>query len=404
MFFGMHKPEEMNPEELFSMLDALFEKKLGSLGSLSNSIIKDLKHIKMEFGDQSLKLEKDDAEPYVGNIYLPNITGIKSQKNAYAKALKHAMDKMELDVQNCTNSYDRCKTILSNVDVTTNEILKLNASFKLAMFCYPRYITSFGRFFSTIEKLREALMRAIDARVHEASEYVELKGQINNLLMQIEEVKGLRESMGALKDAMDHKDQGTMEKDHEELSQKLSVKKSEFENFNHEISKLSEKINSLILPLDRSAKKLDHLSNRKKQLHPFISNPFDAIKSEGEYGQFVALVNELKEAIEAGTVDTKNKAGTLIQISTLLDSDVYGTINSVRSLRNAKLEVEREVSMLVRSINDIKESKNNSEQIKLDAMEMENSAKKLEREIALTKATIELSFSKYYRKSIRLNI
>lgn len=402
MFFGIGKPEEVRPEDLFVMLDALFERKLGSFVSRSSAIINDLKRVKIEFADQSGKFEKDDGEPYVGNIYLPNITGIKSQKGAYAKALRHAMDKMSLEAGGEANSYDRCKIVLANVDAATNEILKLNASFKLAMFCYPAYVASFRKLFSAIEKLHEALEREVDGRAQDASEYAQLRGNINDLLMQIEEIGGLRQGMAALKDAVSRKNHGTIEKNHEELSQKLSSKRSELDSLNNEISKFSEKINSLLLPLDRPAKKLDHISTRRKQLHQFISNPFDAIKGDDEYLQFIALLKELKEAIKAGTIETKNNEGTIVQISTLLDSDILGTIDSVRLLRTTKLGVEREIGILVRAINDITESKSNSEQLKQDAIDMENRSKELERDIALAQAAIVSGFLRCYRKRISI--
>ncbi len=75
------------------------------------------------------------------------------------------------------------------------------------------------------------------------------------------------------------------------------------------------RISLLTTPLERQARKMDHISLGKRRLYPMMADPVGEMKSEAEYQEFKALVKKLKEDVEKESVDAKNRVGTLESIS-----------------------------------------------------------------------------------------
>jgi len=401
MFFGRNELENIKFDALDKLLISLFEKKLGQLDAKTRAIIKELNQARLEFVDACNKFEKLDVEPYTEDIRFANVNFIKGQKELYATALLRIISKMSLEADDAVY-YNRYRLVLSNVDETTNEILKANAHFKLVMYCYSSYIGNFKRSFSAIGRFREALRHELDSKSKEALEYAKLKEQITRLNLQVEELETLNHNINALKEVLNSKDKGMAGKDEEELSESLSIKKTELSKLNDELSKLSERISVLTIPLERPSKKLDHLSPRKKPLYYFIANPVKHISNETEYNEFVVLVNELKEAVDKRTIEIKNRAGTISLIYALLNSDLYNIINTFKLLQQKRSEVGDEIKSLEIIFEGIKKGKDTSNEIIRDMATTEERVKEITKLITSTKSTIETMFSSYYRKSISI--
>jgi len=402
MRFGKHEPEKIKPDELEKLLNSLFEKKLDQFEPKAHAIINELKKSKLEFSEACNELKELKAEPYTEDIRPQTINFIKSQKGLYADALRRNISNMNLEPINALNSYEKYKLILSNVDKVTNEVLKSNANFKQAMYCYSDHLGNFKRSFSAIERLMEALRHEIESRSKEASEYAALKEHISKLNLQSDELEVLNQSANALREFLNNKDKDMVGKDESKLSESLSSKRSELSSVRSEISKLSERINLLTSPLERSAKKFDHVSAKKKQLHYFLEDPITRISNEFEYIEFMTLVKELKGAVEKGTIETKNKPGTTSLISALLDSDIYNIINSLKSLQLKRSEIENEINILEIALVDIKKGKDASSKAAQEIATIEERAKEITKSMTSTKSTIEAMFSDYYHKQMSI--
>jgi hypothetical protein len=137
-------------------------------------------------------------------------------------------------------------------------------------------------------------------------------------------------------------------------------------------------------------------------LSSFIYDPVNKINSEAQYGEFVGLLNEMRENVEKGEIDTKNKEGTLNTISMLLNSDIYSTINSFNLLQERKIAVDEEVKILERTLNELKKGKDSTEKAGKDIILMREEAETILKSINSGKASIERMFSEYYRKQITI--
>ncbi len=386
---------------LSPLLESLFEARLGNLQQRSDTIIAELEKARSEFYVLCNDLHKLDVEPYTEDLWYPNPSSIRSKKAMYATAIRQMMGSAVLAPDMKLNPYDRYNAVLSNLDSAINDILKANATYKIVLYCYSNHLKSFKVTFSAIERLRDSLRRELDMRGGEASKHNSLKEAISRLGSSIAEIRDLEASAMALKDGLDGK-AGSADADKAALEKDLEQRKSGLLEINRGAAELSDRISLLTLPLGRTSRKLDHISIRKSRLSAFIADPIGSIGNEAEYKEFVALVQELKDAIETGAIESKNSAEILNSISVLRGSDIYGMINQLKSMGQRRSETEMGIMSLETAILDLKKGKAASENMLQDMSAIEERQKKsiLERDAA--KAEVERLFSAYYKKSISI--
>jgi chromosome segregation ATPase len=402
MFFGKSKPEEVKPDALYGLLNSLFEKKLGIFSTKAQKITEELQKNCGSLTKACDDFEKLDAEPHVENIYFTNVSSIKSQKHPYLMTLERIISGTSFEAAKAQNSYERYKLILSNVQSMTNEILKTNANFKLVLYSYASHMGIFKQSFSGIEKSTEALRREIEGRSSEASEFNSLSDWISKLSMQLEAKETINGIIDRLKESMTSTKKETVEKEEADLLKGLAEKKTGLSTTEKEIESLSTKISTLTNSLERPAGKMDHLSMRKKQLRPLLIDPINTIRNEAEYAEFRASVKELKENVEKGSVDTKNKEGTLNSISLLLDADLYGMMHSLKSLQGKRSEIDYEVKIFETALSDVREGRMASEKAVQDIASIGQKLEETRKSITSAKQTLEKMFSDYYRKQITI--
>ena len=187
-----------------------------------------------------------------------------------------------------------------------------------------------------------------------------------------------------------------------ELSGSLAAKMSELSGINSDISKLSGEVGLLTLPLERPSRKLDHLSARKRQLHHFISDPVSTIADESIYSEFRKMVAELKEAIENGTVEVKNRDEGISHASMLLNSNIYEMISALKSLRFKKSGIEGEIRTIETAMADIHGKKTDSERAMGDMKDMEEKLAEATNLRESEKVAIEKLFYSCYNKTISI--
>lgn len=403
MFFGgKSKPENVTPEALTSLLNSLFDKKLGSFKTRTSNILNELQRAKLHFISACEGFEKLSAEPYTEELYTFNVNFIKNQKNLYARTQKRLISDLTLKSENAQNVYDGCASIVSDVESITKEVLKTNANFRQVVQRYPNHLGDFKKSFSTIERLTKMLRGELDKSAGEFSKYRDAREHIAGLNSQSEELEAMRKRIDVLKQNSKPNDDSASNKSELDASEKLTNKKSELAKLSAEGSRLYNKINLLATPLERVAKKLDHLSASKKQLHMFIEDPIGRISNEAEYNEFRALVQELNKAVETGAVDAKNRAEVSRGASELLNSDIYSMINSFRSIQQRRLEATNEVRSLETALDSIREERAASERRVKEIETLEGRAGEIKKARDDAKSAVERLFSDYYAKPISI--
>ncbi len=405
MFWGRNsKPEEIKIEELPHLLNSLFEKKLGNFGAEAQRIAKEIRRAHAEFEKACNELEIIDAEPYVQNIYFENLSSIKSQKAPYARTLKKIIMTVEFERRSASNTYGHYRQFLSGLDAMRGEVLKANATFKLILYCYAGHMGNFRKSFADLEKYMEMMRRELESRSKEASEFSSLSDWISRLNMQLEERQATRESVEMLKQSLQAANGGALEKEESELAGRIGSTKGELAAADAGIKKLSGQISLLTTNLERPARKMDHLSMSKRQLHQFMADPIGTITDREEFGKVVAMVKELREDVEKGSVDTKNKEGTLEAISLLLDSDLYGMISSLRLLQQKRLDSEYEIRDMEITLNSLEKRRGSSEKAAQEVGAMEKRIEDTGGSVASSKKMIEKLFLEYYRRPLSITL
>ncbi len=401
MLFGKKEPERVSLADMPQLLDSLFERKIGNFGESAERIAKLAGRYKEEFESACGKLEGLDAAPYTEGLWMPNINSIKTNKVAYAKALKLTISGMTLDKGDSSTSYYRYKSVLSNIDEITTEILKINGTFKATMYSYSNYLGEFKRSFSMIERQRDELRRLVDSRSREAAEYSTLKNDISKMAFETEELGTLNDSIIALSASA-----GTgnvAEEDHEAgLSKELSARRSELASLDDKASSLSRRASSLTMPLDRLAKKFDHTFPRKRPLSPMIEDPINRITTDEAYSEFKSGLSELREAVGGGKIEAKNAEESIEMVSTLLSADILSMVVSINSLKENRSNLEEQIRVIERSMNEISRKRTDSQRVLHDIATMKEKTKEVERSRAATKTRCEALFSSYYKKAVSI--
>ncbi len=403
MFFGRNETAEKLPSDsLEAMLDSLFNKRMGPLEGRASAIVRELHVAKEHFYSACKEFEKLDAEPYTEDLWMPNINSIKSQKSQYAAALREIANSLDLESDGSLNIYSRYALILSNVESMTSNALRTNAKFKQAFYCYSNHLGNFKKASAQIERLTEMLRNEIGRRAAEFEQYSNLKESIMNLKLKGDELAALSGSIAALKSNLKSSDSVGLDRVESETRKKLSEKSLELSDVGREISRLTSSINLLTASLERPSKKLDHLNIRKKSLHAFVADPVDTIKNEAEYKDFIELVQELKKNVDSGAIDTKNRQDLQNSIATLLNSDIYLMISSLKTTERKKADItaeQRELDRVLDGIISVREGTTSS----LHQIErMESDYANISRSRESLKSDIEKGFSANYGKRISI--
>ena len=399
MLFGRKdRPENVKTEALIPLLNAAFDKKVGTLRNKTAGIVNELHSARLQFVKTCEDFEKLDAEPDTENIYFANTHFIKSQKGPYAQTLKRLASEMSLKPEKASNTYEECAEIASNTEDMLNKILKVNATFKQVMMCYSNHLTNFKRSFSTIERLAKEARNELDKRSGDFSEYRVVKEAISRYERNKEELALLRKDVEAIRKVPEPNSTGDG-RDERKASEDLAAKKAELAKIKDEISNLHGRIAMLTGPLERASKKFDYASVRKKQLHTFIEDPMTA-SADADYKEFMALVKELETSVESGAIEVKNKAEVVGLTSELLHSDLQSKILATNSLESRRSELGNEIRALEMTLDDLKGDKITSEKRARDAEELERRAKEIERQRDSAKSMIERLFKDYYGKTL----
>ena len=403
MFFGKRdkrEPDRVPLDELESLEASLFEQKLDNLEPRAKAALDGVRAASAEFSRECDRLYELDAEPYVQDLYFPNINGIKNQKGFYAKALKHAIERLRLEPDGAANIYDRYNDMLSEVDRVANEVLSVNANYKTILYCYSRHMPGMKRAFATIERNRDGLREEITKRSGTASAHSRITERITALRSLLDDSRALKEGSQALSRDLSIGDKEAAARQEAEILKEISGKRSEISSISEAISKHSSDISRLTLPLERPSRKLDHIMVRKRSLHAMLADAAGSITSSTDNDEFLELIRELKKNIENGSIEVKNRDGTLETVSELLGSDMYSMVESFKALQQRRSDLERDIRVLEGVIVDIKKGKSSAEKAKEEIRRMEGMAEEMSTKVAPAKAELESMFLQHYNKSL----
>ncbi len=404
MFFGRGEPEDVGLGSLASQLDLLFEKKLGNMPAKAGTAVSNIRKHQAEFGSLCKDLEALDAEPYTEDIWMPNVNTIKNSKEAYASALRQIILRMDTESAGTGTSYQKYERILSSIDRITNEVLKMNATFKSTLYSYSKHMGGLKREFSLLEQHREELRRLLSDKSPEAARYVEVSGLVSELEDAAENLEILQSEEAAAVDKFGGPLMVADETKKRSLLTELAEMKTSLRDTDARISEHSGRITKLVLPLDRIAKKFDHAhaKERRGQLAALLENPLGRINSREDYLEFNSLLKALGSSIEKNEVDVKNKEETVGMVAALLGADVFGIINTMKSDMKRRGTILGEIKTLEDSIADLERIGLDREKIRNDSINRRSRITALQGEISQKANKIEELVFAYYGKRVHV--
>ncbi len=402
LFGGKAKAENVEPGELRALLDSSFDAKLGQFWKRVENETEELRRARQQFIDACDRFERIDPEPYTEDLYSVNVNFIRGQKNLYAEALKRLAKDLVPESVRAANAYEECEAVASHVERVSAELLKTNATFRLVVHCYPNHLGDFKRSFSSVERLTRQLRAELERKSREFAEYRAVREGISRFESYGMELEQMMQMINELRRGLAPGGGDASDIGQRDLAEKLSAKRAELARATSESSDLRNRIDLLAAPLERPARKFDHLSARKRQLHAFIEDPMGTLSGEAEYAEFKTLVQQLVEAVNSGAIDIKNREDTLRAASTLLSSDIRSLIASFRSVRQRRSDLEGEVRSLERTLNSLKEGKTASESAAHRVETLEKRIAETAKAREAERAAVEKLFLDDYRRVVSI--
>lgn len=398
MFFGRgNASENVQLKELAGTLNRLFNEKLRLLEAKGANLIKELKYNETEFVNACDDFEALSAEPDLDYIYTTNTGFIKSQKSSYAKNLKHIMSSTPI-IDNPI-IYSKYSAVLYDTELKINSVLKNNSLFKMVVLAYANHLSNFKRVFSSMERLRNTIRREIENYNEEYSEYKTTMDNVQSLLAMEEELHLIKENEQTLKSKPSTHG---LRSEEAELKEKITKKTLEIEEIDGKIAGISSRIEMLLSPLNRAARKYDHLSLEKTKLMDLMNDPVGKIATEQDYNKFADLVNGMKKEINLGRIDVKNTKEAEQQIAKIFNENLYALIQDKRSLSSRRSSIHEELRSFQAIMQDIEENERREKSYADTISDIAKRIGELQKSQSSLKNTTEALFLRCYKKRINI--
>ena len=163
MFFGHGgSAADTKPDELYTLLNSHFDKKLRALDSRATGAFRGLNEAKRSYAEACEKFAAIEAEPDMEDMYVSSPRAIKEQKNSYVAVLIRILGEWDSGLAEGSNLHERWSIVLSRAEHFIEDTLRANSKFKHVLYSYSRHLDNFKRSFSSIERQKDLLKSALD--------------------------------------------------------------------------------------------------------------------------------------------------------------------------------------------------------------------------------------------------
>lgn len=394
--------ESVQLYDLGPLLDKSLDKKLSSLASRASSILREMQQARDQFARACRDFEALSVEPDTEYTRLSNANFIKSQKGFYTNALRHSVESWNLSYGEARNLYEGYSAVLSEADAFAAGVLKANATFKKVMHAYPNHLGQFKTSFSFIERSIDSLRGEIERRKPEYSEYRRVIDSAKGIASKRDELADLTARINSSAENLSRSAAEPPDGRQAKLSADIASIGSELSVKDAQISEMTSRINSLTLPLERAARKLDHILAAKRQLYTFVTDPVNTLREESDTKDFLTLVAQLKKLLSAGSIDVKNPERIEKVADELLSTDIHAMMLALSERKRERHELVQRIEHAKRELRRLEESSaaigNASERLE----SMRRRAEELGAAIKSEKEQAERLFLEYYGRKISI--
>lgn len=337
MLFGRAPARENIPlSELEAYLDRCFDGKLRRLSTRMPEIESGLTRSFNDFEKAVREFSKSTAAPDMENLYGLKENNLKSQKENYSSSLLHLLSPPPK--YRGRNLYLKAKDVLGSYSSFITGIMKVNSSFRLAMIGYAGELTGVKRHFTSMERLCKELGNEINLCSLEENEYRKIGSRISAMLEDVSEIGALTKSSESASPSFSSDESALRD-----LQKRLEDKEKMAETARHRHREADSALAHLLLPVERVARKHDHMSLAKIKLTEYLKDPAERIRTAEDASTIHRHLSEISDEIREGKIGAKNSAGLVSQIEAIRNNDLLLLAESSRTtaveLKNSETEL-----------------------------------------------------------------
>ncbi len=403
MIFGRGgRKEQVGVGELDAYAARCFEDKIRSFSDRCKSGKDGIDNALHMFEDACRSFERYARKPEIDREYYysrVDPTLIETQKASYVKALIGILS-ARLKTER-GNSYETYGDVAREAKEIREKILRTNNTFKGVFMAYSKGLGDFKNALAELDRSISKLDYELEREKESYSEYrrlFESSAELSRLIALLEDADAEKRLLeGANLHGAEHNPNASVE----DTVKKLD---SELKSVSEKIGRLDSKISGVFLPLERPARKYDHIIGRKGRLGDAVSDPTNAIRGADDFARLKTELLSMADAIKKGEIELKNSSGVLEEIGRASDPELLREIEMIWKLREEaeeiKIGLRRAEAELERENAKRMEAAAKNERIAALSNEMDS----LSKEIEVLKESIENSYEKYYKKRISIRL
>ncbi len=392
MLFGRAPAKERVPlPELEAYLGRCFDGKLRRLSTRLPEIERDLSDSFADFGAAVRKFSDSSVAPDMEYLYRIKENFMESQKANYSSSVLHLVSATPKYGGN--GLYFKAKEMLDAYSSFTTSVLKTNNTFKFVMVGYAKALADVKRHFTAMEKSCNELRNEIASCALEESEYGRIRSRIMAMLENASEIEELRNPppQDAHHALLDESVEGTIRKQIEE-------KEAHLVHARHRYREADSVLASLLLPVERAARKHDHLSTSKRKLADYMKDPAEHIRTAEDGSIIHSHLLEIAEEVRTGKIDTKHPEILIAQIDAIRSKDLLALSASSREAAVELRKLENELAELHAHLQALEKGKAEKQKVEAGKARTEQEISLKHTRLLSEKKELERLFLDCYKK------
>ncbi len=398
MLFGRAPSKESVPlPGLEAYLDRCFDGKVRRLAQRMPELEAALARSSAAFKKAIQEFSNSAAAPDMEYLRGLKEGNLESQKANYSSSLLHLLSSPLEYGGSCL--YLRGKAMAGAYSSFITGVGKVNNSFRLVLIGYAGGLAEAKRQLTSMERLCRELENELGACSPEETEYRKLRARVRAMLENASEIADL--GSPAVREA-----QGTIAEDGagDAIKKQLEEREARHERAKGKRKEADASLAALLLPLERAARKHDHMSVAKIKLADYIKESAERIRNREDTRIIHHHLGEMAEEMRTGKIDAKTSAGIASRIGAVRDSDLLALAEASRRAAAEATESEAEMVELRAQLHALEKGKAERQRAEAERVQAEQDIGKRSERLSSEKKELEKLFLECYRKQAEIVI
>jgi hypothetical protein len=397
IFGGKDKVREVHFSELADMLNSDFESRMAGFSERCRQAVSKIDRSQRMFLEACSGFERINVKPDIDREYYyskvdPSL--IESQKANYIKALRGIVGSGSPAL--ARNTYESNTAVLGAAKAQRDKVLKTNGTFRGVFMAYAKHLE---RFKEASLELDRAISKLEYELEREKDSYEEYKRMIDSAFRLSDLVRMLEEAKMEERGIDKHERDDTAETAAKEEARKI---RDELSHLSESIEGPTTEILALFLPLERPARKYDHVTGKKNKLSDAIERPIDTVSGVESYQRLREDLLSMDEAIRKGEIELKNKDDVLGNIAKICDPGLVEKVLKTKKMENERTRMEQRLLSAEAEL-DKETAKSMENAVEIERKKgLQQEIRSVSEEIATISSAIENAYGKSYKRRIKI--